>query len=186
MLMKKRVLGAIAVGMLIAAIAVPAGAATSGISEATVTVEAGFLAITVPEDAGNLGSRTNTVGGGTISGPSGQVQVNDARSAAAGSGWVTSVISTAFTPPVGRGDRRQRGWLHRRNDHQGRHRDLHREQPRQSSRLLRRQSRRPGSPGTTPLPGTRRSPWTSPAGTGRRHLLGDHHPLCCLETFGWP
>jgi len=29
------------------------------------------------------------------------VQVNDARSAAAGSGWVASVISTAFTPPSG-------------------------------------------------------------------------------------
>jgi hypothetical protein len=27
--------------------------------------------------------------------------VNDARSAAAGSGWIASVISTAFTPPAG-------------------------------------------------------------------------------------
>jgi hypothetical protein len=41
------------------------------------------------------------VAGGTISGPLGQVQVNDARSAAAGSGWVASVIATAFTPPTG-------------------------------------------------------------------------------------
>ena len=39
--------------------------------------------------------------GGTISGPLGEVQVSDARSAAAGSGWVASVISTAFTPPAG-------------------------------------------------------------------------------------
>ena len=39
--------------------------------------------------------------GGTISGTLGQVQVNDARSAAAGSGWVASVISTAFTPSAG-------------------------------------------------------------------------------------
>jgi hypothetical protein len=31
----------------------------------------------------------------------GQVQVNDARSAAAGSGWVATVISTAFTPTSG-------------------------------------------------------------------------------------
>ena len=38
---------------------------------------------------------------GTISGPLGQVQVTDARSAAAGSGWIASVISTAFTPPAG-------------------------------------------------------------------------------------
>ena len=29
------------------------------------------------------------------------MQVNDARSAAAGSGWVASAISTAFTPPAG-------------------------------------------------------------------------------------
>jgi hypothetical protein len=34
-----------------------------------------------------------------ISGSLGQVQVDDARSAAAGFGWVASVISTAFTPP---------------------------------------------------------------------------------------
>jgi hypothetical protein len=41
------------------------------------------------------------VGGVTISGLLGQVQVEDARSAAAGSGWVATVISTAFTPPAG-------------------------------------------------------------------------------------
>ncbi|MDP9220146.1 MAG: hypothetical protein M3P23_06360, partial [Actinomycetota bacterium] len=29
------------------------------------------------------------------------MQVNDARSAAAGSGWVVSAISTAFTTPAG-------------------------------------------------------------------------------------
>jgi hypothetical protein len=52
-------------------------------------------------DAGSLGTRSNTIGGGVISGPLGQVQVTDARSAAAGSGWVVSVISTAFTPPAG-------------------------------------------------------------------------------------
>lgn len=70
-------------------------------TSATVTVTGGSLSITVPTDAGSLGSRQNTVGGGTISGPLGEVQVNDARSAAAGSGWVASVISTAFTPPSG-------------------------------------------------------------------------------------
>jgi hypothetical protein len=37
----------------------------------------------------------------TLSGALGQVQVTDARSAAAGSGWVTSVIATAFTPSAG-------------------------------------------------------------------------------------
>ena len=74
---------------------------TSGTTTATITVTGGSLSITVPTDAGNLGSQANTVCGGTISGPLGQVQVTDARSAAAGSGWVASVISTAFTPPAG-------------------------------------------------------------------------------------
>lgn len=68
---------------------------------ASLTIEGGALLITVPADAGSLGSRANTVNGGTISGPLGEVQVNDARSAAAGSGWVASVISTAFTPSSG-------------------------------------------------------------------------------------
>ena len=58
--------------------ALPASADTTA---ATVTVTGGALAITAPVDAGSLGSRSNTVGGGTISGPLGQVQVNDARSA---------------------------------------------------------------------------------------------------------
>ena len=78
-----------------------ASSAIAGPTTATVTVTGGALSITVPTDAGNLGSRANTVQAGTISGPLGQVQVNDARSAAAGSGWVASVISTAFTPPSG-------------------------------------------------------------------------------------
>lgn len=76
----------------------PAAAETTG---ATITITGGALGITVPVDAGNLGSRPNTVAGGVISGPLGQVQVSDGRSAAAGSGWVVSAISTAFTPPAG-------------------------------------------------------------------------------------
>ena len=79
-------------------IATPASAETTS---ATLAVTGGALSITVPADAGSLGTRANSVGGGTISGPLGEVQVNDARSAAAGSGWVASVISTAFTPPSG-------------------------------------------------------------------------------------
>lgn len=75
--------------------------AMAGPTAATVTVTGGALSISVPTDAGNLGTRANTVSGGVISGPLGQVQVNDARSAAAGSGWVASVISTAFTPSSG-------------------------------------------------------------------------------------
>ncbi len=80
--------------------AVPAAAAVAGGTLATITVQGGALAITVPT-ASNLGTLVNTVSGATVSGALGQVQVNDARSAAAGSGWVVSVISTAFTPPSG-------------------------------------------------------------------------------------
>ena len=93
-----RLLVATAVGALPLVIASSAQADTTG---ATVTVTGGALAITVPTTAGNLGTRANTVLGGTISGTLGQVQVSDPRSAAAGSGWVASVISTAFTPPSG-------------------------------------------------------------------------------------
>ena len=88
-------------GLLTLGIALPASAVGPGQSSATITVTGGSLSITVPTDAGNLGSRANSVLGGTVTGPLGPVQVNDARSAAAGSGWVASVISTAFTPPSG-------------------------------------------------------------------------------------
>jgi hypothetical protein len=82
-------------------VAVPTTASASGVSAATITVLGGTLSITVPVDAGNLGTRANSVSGGTISGPLGQVQVNDARSPIAGSGWVASVISSAFIPATG-------------------------------------------------------------------------------------
>jgi hypothetical protein len=91
----------IAAAVFMLPLALPASADTIGVSAATVTIQGGVLALTVPTDAGNLGTRADTVGGGTISGSLGQVQVNDARSAAAGSGWVVTVISTAFTPPAG-------------------------------------------------------------------------------------
>jgi hypothetical protein len=77
------------------------GAASAAETSATVTVTGGALSMTVPVTAGTLGTRENTVGGGTISGQLGEVQVSDARAAAAGSGWVATVISTAFTPPSG-------------------------------------------------------------------------------------
>jgi hypothetical protein len=99
--MKARpLLVAVAAGILALGIAIPASAAP-GESAAKVTITGGFLSITVPADAGILGSRVNTVGGGTISGSLGQVIVTDARSAAAGSTWIASVISTAFTPTSG-------------------------------------------------------------------------------------
>jgi hypothetical protein len=88
------------VEMLALGIASPASA-VPGVTTATITVQGGSLSITVPTGAGNLGSAVNTVSGEVIAGPLGQVQVNDARSAAAGSGWVASVIASAFTPPAG-------------------------------------------------------------------------------------
>jgi hypothetical protein len=84
--------------LLAAGAASPASADTTA---ATVTVTGGSLSISAPANAGNLGTRANTVGSGTISGSLGQVQVLDARSPIAGSGWVASVISSAFTPPTG-------------------------------------------------------------------------------------
>jgi hypothetical protein len=97
---RRNVFGVIAIGVCVLGVAQPAGAAP-GVTTATITITGGSLSISVPTDAGNIGTRANSVSGGTISGPLGQVQVNDARSAAAGSGWIASVISSAFTPPAG-------------------------------------------------------------------------------------
>ena len=88
-----------AVGVASLGCALPASA--GGGTVATVTITPGALTITVPASAGSLGSSRNAVGGETISGSLGQVQVSDARSAAAGSGWVATVISSAFTPAAG-------------------------------------------------------------------------------------
>src|SRR5687768_3676754 len=99
----RHLLLATAAGMLALGMALPSSALAA--TSAAITVTGGNLSITMPEtqplNPVNLGTRVNTVLGGTISGLLGQVQVNDARSAAAGSGWVASVISTAFTPPAG-------------------------------------------------------------------------------------
>jgi hypothetical protein len=98
---RRNLLVATVAALLPLGIAVPASATAPGASTASITVLGGALSISVPTDAGVLGTRANTVGGGTISGSLGQVQVSDARSAAAGSGWVASVISSAFTPLTG-------------------------------------------------------------------------------------
>ena len=94
----RSLLVAVAAGLLSLGIALPASADTT---TASVTVTGGTLTFSAPAAAGSLGSIANSVSGGTVSGSLGQVQVNDARSAAAGSGWVASVISTAFTPSAG-------------------------------------------------------------------------------------
>jgi hypothetical protein len=83
--------------MLALGSAIPASATTG-----TITITAGSLSITVPADAGNLATKAETVAAATVSGPLGEVQVNDARNPVAGSGWVASVISTSFVPvPAG-------------------------------------------------------------------------------------
>ena len=87
-----------AAGILTLGIAMPASAVGT---TATVTVVGGALSISAPTDAGNLGSRANTVRPARSAVRSARFEVDDARSAAAGSGWVASVISTAFTPSAG-------------------------------------------------------------------------------------
>lgn len=94
----RRLLAAAVAGLFVLGSVQSASAAPT---PATLTVTGGSLGITVPSTTADLGTRANTVQAGAVSGPLGQVQVNDARSAAAGSGWVASVISTAFTPPSG-------------------------------------------------------------------------------------
>ena len=85
--------GTSAAALILSAVATasPASAATG----VTLTVVGGALSISVPATA-DLGTWTNTVSGGTVSAPLGEVQVLDSRSATAGSGWVASVISTAL------------------------------------------------------------------------------------------
>jgi hypothetical protein len=92
-----RVVAASVACLLALSIAAPASAQTP----VTLTITGGALQITVPVAPVVLGTIVNTVDGGTVSGQLGVVQVSDARSAAAGSGWVASAISSAFTPPAG-------------------------------------------------------------------------------------
>src|SRR4026207_715693 len=94
-----RLLVVLTTGLFTLATAVSASAATPVGPPAPVPVQGGSLSIPVPAAGGNLQSGPNAVGGMTLSGTLGQVQVTDARSAAAGSGWGPSAIATAFTPP---------------------------------------------------------------------------------------
>jgi hypothetical protein len=85
----------------VAALGVPAFAATAGGTTASFTLTGGALSITVPTGTVSLGSSPEAVAAQVISGPLGQVQVTDARDPVAGSGWVATVISAAFTPGAG-------------------------------------------------------------------------------------
>lgn len=97
----RSLLVAAAAGLLPLAVALPATADTTGASAARITVRSGVLSITVRTDAGDLGSRSSSVGAATVRGSLGQVQVSDGRGAPAGSGWVASVTTTAFTSLAG-------------------------------------------------------------------------------------
>lgn len=100
--MKTRALATMVVASaLIVGVAFPASAAMSAATPVGVTITGGVLAITAPEAAVGLGTQANAVGGSSLSGALGVVQVTDARSAPAGSGWVASVIATALTPTAG-------------------------------------------------------------------------------------
>jgi hypothetical protein len=86
------------VAVLTAAVALPAAADTT----ATFTLTAGALAISAPTGSVSLGTRSVSNSATTISGSLGVVTVSDQRGGA--TTWVTSVISTAFTPPAGPAD----------------------------------------------------------------------------------
>jgi hypothetical protein len=91
----------IAVATTFSLLLVSTGSASAGTSDATITIEGGSLSITVPSETVDLGTFVNVVGGGSVTGQLGEVKISDARSAAAGAGWVASAISTAFTPLAG-------------------------------------------------------------------------------------
>lgn len=102
----RRLLGAASAALLVTclatvACATPAWAATSGGTTASFTLTGGALSITVPTAPVSFGSTPEAVAAQVVSGSLGQVQVNDARDPAAGSGWVATVISAAFTPSAG-------------------------------------------------------------------------------------
>jgi hypothetical protein len=102
-----RLFASASAALLVAALATaatsdtPAWAATTGGTTASFTLTGGTLSITVPTGTVTLSSTPETVASQVVSGSLGQVQVNDARSPAAGSGWVATVISAAFTPSTG-------------------------------------------------------------------------------------
>jgi hypothetical protein len=91
----------LAVAAALPLLLISTGSVSAGTSDATITIEGGSLSITVPSETVDLGTFVNVVGGGSVTGQLGEVTVSDARSAPAGSGWVASAISTAFTPPSG-------------------------------------------------------------------------------------
>jgi hypothetical protein len=83
------------VGLLGLGLAAPASAATEAPTPATLTITAGVLEISAPTEIAHLGTRANTLGGGTVIGQLGIVKVTDARTTDLG--WTATAISSAFT-----------------------------------------------------------------------------------------
>ena len=96
----RQVVVPLALALLPLALAVPAFA-DGGATTASIVVLGGSLVITVPEQILTLAHGVSRVEVSAISGRLGAVEVSDARGAAAGSGWVVNVSSTAFTAPAG-------------------------------------------------------------------------------------
>ena len=90
-----------AAGLLTLGAAVPAAAEPTADSTATITITGGALEISVNTTPRSLGRRATTAKAATISGTLGQVVVRDRRGAPEGSGWVASVVSSAFRSRTG-------------------------------------------------------------------------------------
>ena len=75
--------------------------ADTGATAAHILVIGGSLVITVPVSALTLTAGPSSDSSSTVSGPLGQVQVNDASGAGAGSSWVVNVVSSVLTPAMG-------------------------------------------------------------------------------------
>jgi len=97
---RHRLLAFAAAGLSLAGFAPPAFA-DDATSTATLTITGGTLQIAVADPSDNLGELASSVDGGVLTGRLGQVVVTDRRGAPAGSGWVASAVSTAFTTAHG-------------------------------------------------------------------------------------
>lgn len=99
MKLRKAIVVAGTVGVCLFALGPAASAATAG-TDATFTVEAGGLAITVPTSTVALNTGTIATGASSATGPLGPVTVTDTRGAM-GATWITTWSSTTFLTGTG-------------------------------------------------------------------------------------
>ena len=155
--------------------------ASADITNATITVAGGTLSITAPADAGNLGTRVNTVAGGTISGSLGEVQVKRRAQRSRGVGLGGQRDLHGIHASGGTSDTRKRSWLHRGVNRQGRHGDLRSEQP-QQPHWCRASGDSNGNHWRQLRVVEPHNQRDGPRWHGRRRLLRYHHPLRHLAT----